>query len=91
MDDIRERAINKLRVPNQADYVVSITPLGKKEVERMRVPENQWRVLNYLNESGPTTVRDIAREMGVTEKTAGDVCKTMYRSAMIRKQGGGEE
>lgn len=89
MDDIRERAINKLRPPhNSLNNVISITPVGTRALEQDTVPEHQWRVLNQLSESGAITVRQLARELGISENSADATCKAMFQARLIKKSGG---
>ena len=72
-------------------YTVVITDLGKDKLEKPGISIYQWRILNYLAESGPSPIRDIAAAVDMPEEKVRAVCKGMNEDGFVikRNTGGG--
>ncbi|MDG6912636.1 MAG: MarR family transcriptional regulator [Nitrososphaerota archaeon] len=93
LDDLRGKAADAItgKPKNRLNYIMVITSLGKSSLDRnVSMPRNQWLILNHLNESGPSTIRDIARETNIDEQIAVGECRRM-NGTYVRKSSGGTE
>jgi DNA-binding MarR family transcriptional regulator len=69
--------------------VAVLTEQGKKKAEQFDMPGRQWKVLAILNENGPSSVRDLANEMGMEESKARAICESLCVDKYIQKSGAG--
>ena len=63
MDNVKD----KLGIGRSSTILLVVTPLGKGKLEKPDTPENDWKVLNHLNENGPSTVHEVAEGVGMSE------------------------
>ena len=80
--------IDKLKSRRHKGTPVAIlTALGRTKLEKPGVPEYEWRVLNHLNEFGPSSVKDIANEQGIPEHKTKAICKSLEGDGFIKRAG----
>lgn len=70
--------------------IAVITSMGKSKLEKPGVPEYQWRVLNILNENGPSSVNDISKDTGLSETRVKSICKQLESDGFIKRASQGE-
>lgn len=78
----------KMRVSSR-DILV-LTPLGKTKAEQFNMPGKQWRMLSLLNENGPSSVYELANEMGTDEEKANAIARELISQGFVRRSVGTE-
>lgn len=67
--------------------VVQVTPLGKTKADGFQLPGNKWRVLTMLDDSGPSSIKEISDELNLPESKAKAIVKSLITSGYVRKSG----
>jgi predicted transcriptional regulator len=67
--------------------VVQVTPLGKTKADGFSLPGNKWRVLTMLDDSGPSSIKEISEELNIPEAKAKGIVKSLITSGYVKKSG----
>ena len=74
-----------------ADHVVvGLTPLGKSKAEHFTASGPVFEVLSYLQDNGPSSIKDIAGELKTNPKRARVIVRDMMREGYVKKQSADE-
>jgi DNA-binding MarR family transcriptional regulator len=65
--------------------VLVLTPLGKTKAEKFDLPGSKWKILNTLNENGPSTISELASETGMDEQKVRAIAKGLASTGYIRQ------
>ena len=77
----------KNKPKTKGNTVIVLTPLGKTKAESSDLPGTIFRVLSELNESGPSTVHELADNLGMSEERVKSIAKNLMSTGYVKKSG----
>ncbi len=82
---IMDSMMGKKPAKTSEHTILVLTQLGKAKSEKFDLPGAKWRILSILNESGPSSLRDITEEIGMDGEKAKAICRELITEGYIKK------